>query len=284
MSMLRGSSVGRRVVRLALAVCGLAIGLLAAAAAAMAANELDVTYVGSTSLTIKADDGTVVRSGATLPAGSYLIVVYDESDANPDFRINGPGISISSGLNTAMGMGNAFPLGPFNFQAGSSYQITDANMPASAAITITFGTGSGITNPAGSSNSSSSAGSSGSGSGGSSGGGGSSSGSAGSSGSSGSSVAKTVGTLKAAVTASGAGTLTFSGKAPKTLRAGRYTITVDDRSKTSGVILGRISKQAITLSGSAAVGSSTHTVTLGAGRWFYATSARSRKTYFTVVG
>jgi len=277
MSMLRGSSVGRRVVRLALAVCGLAIGLLAAAAAAMAANELDVTYVGSTSLTIKADDGTVVRSGATLPAGSYLIVVYDENDANPDFRINGPGISISSGLNTAMGMGNAFPLGPFNFQAGSSYQITDANMPASAAITITFGTGSGITNPAGSSNSSSSAGSSGSGSGG----GGSSSGSAGSSGSS---VAKTVGTLKAAVTASGAGTLTFSGKAPKTLRAGRYTITVDDRSKTSGVILGRISKQAITLSGSAAVGSSTHTVTLGAGRWFYATSARSRKTYFTVVG
>ena len=97
-----------------------------------------------------------MRSGATLPAGSYLVVVYNENDTNPDFRINGPGISVSSGLNTAMGMGDAFPLGPYTFQAGSTYQIADANMPASAAITLTFGTGSGISNPSGGSTSSSS--------------------------------------------------------------------------------------------------------------------------------
>ena len=118
------------------------------AAVAAAANELDVTYVGSTSLTIKTDDGTAVRSGATLPAGSYLIVVYDENDANPDFRINGPGISISSGLNTAMGMGNAFPLGPFTSRRadlpdrGREHARLARSRPASLA-------GSGSSNPAG---------------------------------------------------------------------------------------------------------------------------------------
>jgi len=63
-----------------------------------------------------------------------------------------------------------------------------------------------------------------------------------------------VGTLKASVSASGKPTLTFNGKAVKTLKTGHYMVTVADHSKKAGLIVWQLGRHAITLSGSAACG------------------------------
>jgi hypothetical protein len=93
-----------------------------------------------------------------------------------------------------------------------------------------------------------------------------------------------VGTVKASVSASGKPALTFGGKAVKTLKAGRYMFTVADHSKKAALIVWPLGKHALTLSGSAATGSSSHSVTLGAGKWFFEASVSGPKTYFTVTG
>ena len=92
-----------------------------------------------------------------------------------------------------------------------------------------------------------------------------------------------LGTLKVSVSASGKPTLTFGGKAPKTLKAGRYTVTVRDHSRTAGLILGAVAEAAITISGGPAVGTRSRIVTLTAGKWAFEPSAGGKKTYFTVV-
>ena len=88
---------------------------------------------------------------------------------------------------------------------------------------------------------------------------------------------KMMGTLKAAVSVSGKGTLTFAGKTPKTLKAGRYTVSVDDQSKKAGLILGQTAKHPTTLSAAPVVGKSSHSVTLSAGKWYFAASAAGRR-------
>ena len=92
-----------------------------------------------------------------------------------------------------------------------------------------------------------------------------------------------MGTLKATVSVSGKGTLTFGGKAPKTLKAGRYTVSVNDQSKKAGLIVGQTSKKPVTLSAASLVGKSSHSLTLSAGKWYFAATSSGAKTYFTVT-
>ena len=139
-----------------------------------------------------------------------------------------------------MGIDRPAFLGSFTFQLNASYRIQDANIGASSAITFTITAASGSSGSTGGSSSSS-----GGSSGGTSSGGTSSSGSK-------SSTTKMVGTLKASVSASGKPTLTFSGKAVKTLKTGRYTVTVADHSKKAGLIVWQLGRHALTLSGAAA--------------------------------
>ena len=227
----------------AAALCGCALslgGLVPGGAAAVRTDyptELYVTYIGSNVVQVTVG-GTVVRSGGSIPAGLYTVLVYDDGyNANPRLTMSGPGVSINSDLNsTGMGVDGVSTFGPFTFPASASYTVQQVGGPAVAFSTTAASGGS-------SSGGSSSGGSS---SGGSSGGtkSGSSSGSMGSSGS----TAKMMGTLKAAVSVSGKGTLTFAGKTPKTLKAGRYTVSVDDQSKNAGLVLGQTSKHPTTLS------------------------------------
>ena len=86
------------------------------------------------------------------------------------------------------------------------------------------------------------------------------------------------------MSAAGALALSFDGKAVKMLKAGRYTITVTDHSKLAGLMIGESSMMVTTLSGVAAVGTSTHTVTLSAGKWFYEGTLHGARTSFTVTG
>jgi hypothetical protein len=89
--------------------------------------------------------------------------------------------------------------------------------------------------------------------------------------------------VKGSVSLTGKPALSFNGKAVKTLKAGRYTVTVVDHSRKAGLIVWPLGKRSITLSGTAAVGSSSHTVTLGAGKWFFEAVTRGPRTYFTVT-
>jgi hypothetical protein len=264
--------LSRRRGRLLIALAALAASFVvpSAGVARSQADVLAVTYIGSTSLQVRAPDGSTVRSGGTLPAGSYQVQVDDPDYTSPKFQITGPGVNVSDDLNsTGMGIDRPAYLGPYTFQANASYRIQDANIGASSAITFTT-TAGGSTSSGGTTTSggTSSAGTS---SGGTSSGGTSSGGT------------KLVGTVKGSVSLTGKPALSFNGKAVKTLKAGRYTVTVVDHSRKAGLIVWPLGKRSITLSGAAAVGSSSHTVTLGAGKWFFEALTRGPRTYFTVT-
>ena len=66
-------------------------------------------------------------------------------------------------------------------------------------------------------------------------------------------------------TAAGALTLTREGKAVANLKAGRYRVTVDDRSKKSGFILQQVRGRARTVTGTSFVGKQTVSVELRGG-------------------
>ena len=264
-----------------LALGGLALGAGPGSLEAATADNatLTITYVSPTSLQVTLADGTVVKSGGTIPAGSYLVLVYDPAaggDANPNTTINGPGVGLSSNLNST-GMGIDYPstFGPYTFQTSSSYSVEDTNLGASSLITFA------TTATATASGGSGSGGTTTSSGGGSTGGGQSTTTTTSSS--AGSKTSTMVGTLKGSVTASGKAALSFDGKAVKALKAGRYKVTAVDHSKKSGLIVGHGSAQPITISGAAAVGTSSRSITLSAGKWFFEASTHGPKTAFSVI-
>ena len=287
---MRGHSGSRRRRLLALLGASVAIaaaaGLLAAAASAdAAAITINVFYTSPTSIQVSLSDGTPVSSGSAIPAGSYQVLVYDNDDydANPKFTLSGPGVSVAANNLNSTGMGIDLPstFGPFTFQTSSSYTVSDPGIGASVTFqtaTTSSPAGSGGSSGGGASPGGSSAGgtsSAGSGSAAASSGGASSGGSAGS--------LKLLGTLAVSVSLAGTPAAVFDGKPVKTLKAGRYTITVADHATKAGLLVGEGSKTPLVLSGAAKVGRSSKTVTLGAGRWFFEPTSHGPKTYFSVV-
>jgi hypothetical protein len=276
----------------AFATCGglaAVAGLLGAAPASADAITINVFYPTATSLQVKLSDGTAVNAGSAIPAGSYQVLVYDATgdDANPNFKLSGPGVSIASNLNST-GMGIDYPatFGPFTFQPNASYTVSDPGIGASVSFSTSAAAGGA---GAGGQTTTGGAGAGGSTSGGTGAGGSSSSGSSaaggsahtGGAGSAGS--LRLMGTVEATVTGSGRASLTFGGKPVKTLKAGRYTVTVADHSTTAGLIIGQGAKSPITVSGAAAVGTGSKTVTLVAGKAFYEPTLHGPRTPFSVV-
>lgn len=260
-----------------LALCGCALGLAAGSVrlAQAAAATLTITYTTPTSLQVTLPDGTAVKSGSVVPAGSYMVSVKDDpqtGDLNPNISISGPGVGLSNNLNSSgMGIDALSSFGPYTFQTSSSYSIEDSNLGASTLVTFTTsatstaGSGGSTTTGSGSTGPTQTNGGTTTTSG------------------SGTKAVKMIGTLKGSVSAAGTPTLTFDGKAVKTLKAGRYTVAVVDHATKAGLILEELSKPAMTLSGAATTAKSSHTVTLTAGKWFFQASKAGRKTYFTVT-
>jgi hypothetical protein len=253
------------------AVTVAALALPQAGVARTADSSLQVTYVGTSSLQLVLN-GSAVGAGATVPAGSYTILVDDADYTTPRFVMTGPGVSINSDLNsTGMGIDRPATFGPFTLQPNATYTARDANMGAS----LTFGTGA-------SSGGSTSGGGSTSVGGSTSGGGTSSSG--GSSSASGSAAAKRLGTLTGSISAAGKAALSFGGKPVKSLKAGLYTLSIADHSKKAGFVVQKLGFPAMKESGAATVGSHTVRLTLSPGKWFFTTAPAGAKTYFTVTG
>src|SRR4051794_14391494 len=66
--------------------------------AAAANAEISVFYVGG-ALQVKVG-GAVVRSGGSIPAGPYAVVVYDDEVPLPQFSLTGAGISVYTEMNS----------------------------------------------------------------------------------------------------------------------------------------------------------------------------------------
>jgi hypothetical protein len=91
------------------------------------------------------------------------------------------------------------------------------------------------------------------------------------------------GALTGAVTASGRLSLSFKGKSITSLKAGRYTVSVVDRSSSNGfVVKGKRSSVAVT--GMAFVGKRTAKLSLTAGKWSFGPSAGKTASSFFVLG
>jgi hypothetical protein len=91
------------------------------------------------------------------------------------------------------------------------------------------------------------------------------------------------GTLAAAVAAAGTVSLDAKGKAVGSLKPGRYTLTVTDKSPKAGFVLQTLKKPATTVSGASFVGTKKVKVAFNVGQWFFYPHAGGKKTYFLVI-
>jgi hypothetical protein len=209
-----------------------------------------------------------------IPAGYYTIVMSGPGGCTqtPLFDLTGPGENILSDMSGGELNTQVFYA---DFQPNSTYtwRMTNVNPP----VVYTFTTSSTVegTAPA-----STTAGSSANAVGG------------GSSSSSenllGSAVVSTgsgalLGTLGGTVSTAGKVALTYRGKPVAGLTAGRYSITVVDKSRTSGFMLGKKNDTPTGISGTSYIGKATASIELTAGQWYFSPRASGPKTYFTVT-
>jgi hypothetical protein len=217
------------------------------------------------------DDGTDVGSQArtppTIPPGTYTIRVVDDAVTH-NFHLTGPGVDQTTPVDDLQTSTWTVTLQP-----GSTYKFQcDVHSDYMYAAFQTSGTGS-------SSSGSSSGGSSGgSSSGGSSGG--TSSGGTSSGGSSSGPQTTLRGTLTGAVSAVGKLTLGFGGKPVAKLKAGRYKVTVADKSRTKGFAVQAKGHPVISVSGVSFIGTRSVTVDITTGQWtFYASPGGTKRTF-----
>jgi hypothetical protein len=83
--------------------------------------------------------------------------------------------------------------------------------------------------------------------------------------------------------------LVANGRTVNTLKEGRYSTTVTDKSKKAGFVFQLMSKnggvvRSVALTNLPFVGRSTATVTLQKGQWVFAPAGSGKKTYFVVAG
>jgi plastocyanin len=223
------------------------------------------------------DDGSPVgnqsRVPPTIPPGTYTVKVIDDTTQH-NFHLTGPGVEQSTGIGDM-----ASPTWTVTFQAGGQYEFLCDEHPD-----FMYGYFNGAGASSGGSSSGGSSG--GSSSGGTSSGGTSSGGSTSSGGktSSGGTTSTLLGTLIGRVNPAGKLTLTYGGIPVTKVKAGRYKITVADKSPKRSFLVQRIGSAATTVTSVAYVGTHSVTVNFLAGKWDFFTSAGpASKTPFTVT-
>jgi plastocyanin len=222
------------------------------------------------------DDGTDVGSQArtppTIPPGTYTIRVVDDAVTH-NFHLTGPGVDMTTPVDEMQ-----TSTWTVTFQPGSTYRFQcDIHSDYMYAVFQTSGTGS-----SGGSSGGTSGGSSGGSSSGGTSSGGTSSGGSSSGGSSSGPQTTLRGTLAGTVSAAGRLTLGFGGKPVAKLKAGRYKISVADKSRTKGFAVQAKGHSAITVSGVSFVGTHSVTVNLTAGQWTFYASPGGTKHSFAV--
>ena len=198
---------------------------------------------------------TTSAPGAVIPPGPYLVAVASDVPDSRDlfhlFHLYGPSLNVESDL---LPCENPRPLYTVTLKPSTTYTYEDTRNPQLGQVVFTT---------AASGSSSSTAGASA--------GPGSSGTSAGTS--SNTSILATAlpfrGALVGTVGATGALTLSRNGKNVSSLPAGRYSISVDDRTSRLGFQLVPASGRKVTVTTPTFVGEQRMTVTLTAGRWAF---------------
>jgi hypothetical protein len=254
-----------------LAACALAAGLLTLAPAARgrgaASLSLVVTFFENGTITVTLPNGTPVgsTSGAAtvIPAGYYTLFLNGPGGCTylPVFELKGPGEHIIDDMRG--GEWETFQYQAY-FLANSTYTWRNDANPG---IVYTFKTSADVAGTASASGTT-----------------GTSSGKTGTVGSQdlvGSAVVPFRGTLTGAVSATGRLTLAYKGKSVASLKAGRYTIAVTDKSSTNGFLLQKLKHTAVSVTGITFVGKRSSLIRLTAGHWIVA--PRLGKTTYSIV-
>jgi hypothetical protein len=255
----------------ALAALAAVLVLAPSAGAHRAANlSLNVNFFTNGTITVTLPDGTPVgtTSGAptTIPAGYYAVMLNGPGGctALPHFILKGPGENIVD--NMTEGEVANFQYNAY-FLPSSTYTWSN---DASPSVVHTFATTADVQGTA-----PTQAGSKGIQA--------SNHGTAKSVNPFGSDVLPLRGSLSGAVSAAGALTLSFKGQPVSSLKAGRYTVTITDGSKTSGFVLMK-GTRAVTVTNAPFVGKHTGKVSLTAGKWVFTPSLHGKATAITVKG
>lgn len=272
------SATAARVGMLALATV---LALCAVRGAAADPLILDVTFNSGDTITVTQPGGAPVGTTSGAPtvvaAGYYSIELSDtQGVSGPQFDLQGPG-------GTPLFVPDNLYEGEITSGSDSAYLAPNTTFTwrndQTPSVVYTFETNGDIAGTA--------SGETSSGGGGTVAAGGSSSSPTGASTTSsdvvGSALTPFRGTLEGAVSTAGKLSFTFKGKRVTELVAGRYTVHVDDRSKSAGFTLQETDRSAITVSGVAAIGTHSKTVDLTEGQWFYYPSFVGKKTYFYVT-
>jgi hypothetical protein len=249
---------------------GLLVFVPAGGARPTASLSLFVSFFANGSITVTLPDGTAIgtTSGTPtlIPAGFYTIVFSGPGGctALPYFHLTGPGTNLAT--NMAEGAAQR-STNTANLLPSSTYVWTSDAFPD---VTHTFTTSAVVEgSPPSGPESSSGAGVKGKGvtypdlv---------------------GSEIVPNRGTLSATVSAAGRLSLAYKGKSLATLKAGKYTIAVTDRSANAGLVLEKLKRSPVALSGSAFMGTRSVHVQLTAGRWLFA-GGRGEPSYTIAVG
>jgi hypothetical protein len=206
--------------------------------------------------------GTSSGAPSVISAGTYKLILDDTPEANSQFDLAGPGVKFV----TNMSFGEEGSQAVFQtFQPSSTYTFRDDNHPS---LFWTFTTSADIvaSSPTTTTTCSSCT----------------TPGSTTPTDVVGSQVVPNRGALAATVDTGGRLALTYKGKSVATLKAGRYTITVVDRSATRGFTLQELRRQPQPLTTAAMVGKRSRAITLIAGQWLFF-SPGGKKSYFIVV-
>jgi hypothetical protein len=261
---------GRLRLGIASALAASALALVPAAHASRTASlTLRVTFTAAGAITVTLPDGTPVGTtgGAptVIPAGYYTLAFYGPGECInlPLFELRGPGVNINDDM-----LGGETDVHTLyaTFAPNATYTWhSDRN----ESIVYTFRASSDVVGTPSSASAPST----------------SSSGShpkATSQDVVGSAILPFRGTLTGAVTAAGRLTLAYKGRSVTSLKAGRYTVAVDDRSSTNGFVLQKPKHAAVRVTGGMFLGKRSLAVTLTAGKWLVMPSV-GKPTYAIVV-
>jgi hypothetical protein len=242
-----------RLIATGVLVAGLLLLAPTAQSRPSAALSLKITFTESGSITVTLADGTPVGTSAgaatVIPAGYYTLLFFGPGECInlPLFQLRGPGVNINDDM-----LGGETDVHTLyaTFLPNTTYTWrSDRN----TAVVYTFRASSDVVGTPSAT-------------------GGSSTGSTGSTVKptsediTGSAIAPFRGTLTGAVTAAGRLTVAFKGRSVTSLKAGRYTIAVTDKSSTYGFVLQRL-KRTLNVTGTTFLGKRSLSVTLTAGKW-----------------
>ena len=250
-------------------IAGLLIVAPAAQSERAATPSLIVTFTASGAVSVALPTGVAVgsTSGAptVIPAGYYTLVMNGPGECInlPLFELKGPGVDIQDDMlggetDTHSLYANFLPNSTYTWHIDRNQSVVYTFKASADSVGGAVPTGSG-----------------------------SSSATSGktpkptSQDITGSAVLPFRGTLTGGVSAAGTLTLAYKGKSVTSLRAGKYTIAVTDKSSSSGFMLKKLNHAVMNVTGVAFVGRHSASVQLTAGRWLFI--PRPGKTAYSIA-